>query len=66
MERQKFMLGVSMEKEIVVPKSEKGFVSLFADGSVKMAGRDPLFRTSTSIHDHLARGEDHNDDLQEV
>ena len=35
------------------------FVSRFADGSVKLAGRDSVFRTSTLIQDHLARGEEH-------
>ena len=29
-----------------------------------MAGRDQVFRKSTSIQDDLARGEEHNDDLQ--
>ena len=37
---------------------------MVADGTVKLSGRYQAFRRSTSIRDHPARGEDHNDALQ--
>ena len=48
-------------KEVLMPKKERGFVLRFADESVKLAGRDQVFRKSTSIQDHNARREEHND-----
>ena len=37
---------------------------IFPGGSVKLAGRNQVFRTSASFQDHPARGEEHNDVLQ--
>ena len=48
-------------KEVLMPKKERGFVLHFADESVKLAGRDQVFRKSTSIQDHNARRGEHND-----
>ena len=39
-------------------------IFLIADGTVQLSGRDKVFRRSTSIQDHPARGEEHNDVLQ--
>ena len=35
-----------------------------ADGTVKVSGRDQIFRRSTSIRGQPARGEEHNDVLR--
>ena len=35
-----------------------------ADGTVKLSGREQVFRRSKSIRDHPARGEEHKDVLQ--
>ena len=51
-------------KEVLMPKKGEEFVFSFADGSVKLAGRDKVFRKSTSRQEDTARGEEHNDVLQ--
>ena len=51
-------------KEVLMPKSGDNFIFLVADGTVKLAGRDQVFRRSISSQDHLARDEEHNDVLQ--
>ena len=48
-------------KEVLMPKKEGRFVLHVADESVKLAGRDQVFRKSTSLQDHNARREEHND-----
>ena len=45
-------------------ENSEQFICPVADMSVKLAGRDQVFRTSASIQEHLARGEEHNDVLQ--
>ena len=40
-------------KKVLIPKKGEEFVFPSADGSVKLAGRDQVFRTSTSVQDHL-------------
>ena len=51
-------------KEVIMPKSGEHFTFPVADGTVKLSGREKVFRRSTSIRDHPARGEEHNDVLQ--
>ena len=46
-------------KEVLMTKSGKELVFPFAYGSVKLAGREQVFRKSTLIQDHPARREDH-------
>ena len=46
-------------------KEGEEFQFPFADGSVKLAGRDQVCRTSTFIQEHPARGHEHKDVLQE-
>ena len=46
------------------PKNSEHFTFFVADVTVKLSGRDQVFQRSTSIRDHPARGEDHNDVLQ--
>ena len=47
-------------KEVFMPKSGEHFTFPIADGPVKSSGREQVFRRSTSIQDHPARGEEHN------
>ena len=47
-----------------MPKNGEHFIFLIADGTVELSGRDQVFRRATSIQDHPARGEEHNDDFQ--
>ena len=49
---------------VFVPRSGEFFIFSIADGTVTVSGRDQVFRQSTSIRDYLARGEEHEDDLQ--
>ena len=51
-------------KEVFMSKKVENFIFPVADGTVKLSGRDHVFRRSTSIQDHPARSEEHNDDLQ--
>ena len=51
-------------KEVLMPKKREEFRCTCADGTVKLAGRDQVFRTSTSTEDLLAQGEEHNDVFQ--
>ena len=51
-------------KEVTTPKNGEHFIFPIANGTVKLSGRDQVFRRSTSIHDHPARGEEYNDVLQ--
>ena len=43
-------------KEVLTPKNGEQSIFPFADESVKLAGRDQVFRTPTLIQDHLAQG----------
>ena len=45
-------------KDVLKPQDGEECVSRFADGSVKLARREHVFRTSTLIQDHPARGEE--------
>ena len=51
-------------KEVLMSKKGQEFVFPFADGSVKLAGRDQVLRESTFIQDHSTRGQEQNDVLQ--
>ena len=48
-----------------MPKNGEFFIFPIADGTVQLSGGDHGIRNSTPIQDYLARGEKHNDDLQE-
>ena len=50
-------------KVVLMPESCDSFVFPVADGSAKMAARDQVSRTSSSMQYHLSQGEDHNDVL---
>ena len=41
-------------KQVLTLKFREEFVIPFPDGSAKLAGRDKVFRTSTTIQDHPA------------
>ena len=43
------------------PRSGDTFKFPCADGTVKLAGGDPVLRKSNAIQEHLARDEEHND-----
>ena len=43
-------------KEVLTPKNGEKLRFPFADESVKLAGRDQVFLTSTLMLDHLAQG----------
>ena len=58
------MLEVSTQTKVITPKTREEFTFSSADGSVKLAGRDQVFRTPTFIQDHPAQGEEHNEVLQ--
>ena len=62
--RPKSMLGYSNAKEVLMPKNGGHFIFLVADGTFKLSGRDQVFRRTTSVQDHPARGEEHSDGLQ--
>ena len=62
--RPKSMFGYSNAKEVLMPKNGGHFIFLVADGTFKLSGRDQVFRRTTSIQDHPARGEEHSDGLQ--
>ena len=47
-------------KEVFMPKNGENFIFPIADGTVKLSGRDQVFRSITSIQDHPARGGEHN------
>ena len=49
---------------MVAPKDGEHFIFPIADRTVKLSGRHQVFSKSTSIQDHPARGEEHNDDVQ--
>ena len=51
-------------KEVLMPKSGDHFTFPIGAGPVKLSGREQVFRKSTLIQDHPARGEEHNDVLQ--
>ena len=51
-------------KEVLMPKNCNNFKFRFADGAVKLAGRDQVFRKSISFQEHPALEEKHNDVLQ--
>ena len=51
-------------KEVLMPKNSDNFKFPVADGTVRLSGRDQVFRKSISIQDHPARDEEHNDVLQ--
>ena len=46
-----------------MPKSGDTFIFHVADGTVKLAERDQVFRKSTLIQNLPARGEEHDDVL---
>ena len=48
-------------REVLMLKSGKDLVFLAVDGSVKLAGRDQVFRTSTLRQEHPAREKKHKD-----
>ena len=52
-------------KEVLKQKNGEHFIFPIADVTDKLSGRDQVFRKSTSFQDYPARGEEHNDDLQE-
>ena len=68
-----YMLSVSTEVLLTIisctrhhpqtkmPKNDENFIFPIADGTVKLSGRDRVFRRPTSIRDHPARGEEHKD-----
>ena len=59
---QKSVLGDSMQRRSSRQKMVKTFVFPMAGGTVKLSGRDQVFRTSIRVHP--ARGEEDKDDLQ--
>ena len=52
-----------LSAKVLLPKHAEEFACPLADGSVNLAGRDQVFRTSTFTQDHPARGEEHHDGL---
>ena len=50
-------------KEVLVPKHKEVIVFSCTDGTVMLARRDQVFRTSTLIHYLPEQGEEHNDAL---
>ena len=55
------MLGDSVRQRSSCRKVVNLLKFPIADGTVKLSGRDQVFRKSTSMKDHLAQGEEHND-----
>ena len=51
-------------REVLVPKSGEFSTFPVADGTVNLSGRDLVFRKSSSIQDHPARGEGCDEDRQ--
>ena len=51
-------------REVLMPKNGEEFVFPNGDGSVKLAGRDQVFRTFTLFQDLPAQGGEHNDVLR--
>ena len=51
-------------KEVLMPKNGQHYIFPIEDGTVKLSGREQVFRRSTSILDYPARVEEHNDDLR--
>ena len=51
-------------KEVLMLENGGNFIFPITDGTVKLSGGDQVFRTSTSIQDYPARGEEHNDGFQ--
>ena len=51
-------------REVLMQKNGEHFIFPIEDGTVTLSGRGQVLRTSTSIQDHPASGEEHNDDLQ--
>ena len=51
--------SMTQRREVLMPKKGEEFVFLFEDGSVKLAGRDQVLRTSTSTQEHQAESDLH-------
>ena len=51
-------------QKFIMPKNGENFMFPVADGTVKLSGRDQVFRRSTWIQGHPARVEEHYEDLQ--
>ena len=56
--RQKFMLRDSTKKDVIMPKDGEHFKFPIADGTVKLTGRDQVFRKPTWTRDQPKRGEE--------
>ena len=61
--RQTSVLEDSMQRKFFAENGEN-FIFAVADGTVKLSGRDQVFRRTTPFLAHPARGEEHNDVCQ--
>ena len=55
---------LNAKEEVIMPKDGSNFFFPIADGTMKLSGRDQVFRKSNLIRDYPERGEEHKNDLQ--